>query len=89
MATSGLQPEMPLVRFCHHCNTFHEDACPNTERRRYATSPQRQIRSTARWQQQEQQRERETGTAAEAADRRRVSRCITFMRSRMAVIRSR
>jgi 5-methylcytosine-specific restriction endonuclease McrA len=41
---------MPLARFCSHCNTFHEDACPNAERRRYASSRQRQIRSTARWQ---------------------------------------
>jgi 5-methylcytosine-specific restriction endonuclease McrA len=39
-------------RFCLTCNTHHPlgERCAAKERRRYAASKQRRIRSTARWQ---------------------------------------
>jgi 5-methylcytosine-specific restriction endonuclease McrA len=56
-------------RFCLTCNTHHPlgERCAEKERRRYAASRQRRIRSTARWQ--------KARAAARQRDGNRCRRC--------------
>jgi 5-methylcytosine-specific restriction endonuclease McrA len=57
------------LRFCLTCNAHHPsgERCAKTERKRYAASRQRRIRSTARWQ--------KTRAAARQRDGNRCRRC--------------
>jgi 5-methylcytosine-specific restriction enzyme A len=57
------------LRFCLTCNAHHPsgERCAKTERKRYAASRQRRIRSTARWQ--------KARAAARQRDGNRCRRC--------------